>query len=202
MLEHVGNSNSSMRDKLRHFSMAFSNLNNMAKLRFRLHASNSTIQLPFTVTNIDNLFVGTNVFIGGNAWFDLGKNTKVYIGNSTGIGRYCQISGGWAEMQDHIRIGATVMMGDRVFMTTTDHDYTDISKSIREQQVVSKGSITIENDSWIGVGACIMPGVRIGRHVVIGANSVVTNSIPAYSVAVGNPAKVIKKYDFKVAKWV
>ena len=56
-----------------------------------------------------------------------------------------------------------------------------------------KGYVKIEDDSWIGTGVCILPNVKIGKHAVIGANAVVTNDIPPYSIAVEVPAKVIKK---------
>ncbi len=56
----------------------------------------------------------------------------------------------------------------------------------------SKGPIIIEDDVWLGEKVSVMPGVHIGRGAIIGANSVVTKDIPAYAVAVGSPAKVIK----------
>jgi len=59
--------------------------------------------------------------------------------------------------------------------------------------IVSKGDIIIEDDVWIGSNSVILSGVKIGRGSIIGAGSVVTKNIPAYSIAVGNPAKVIKK---------
>ena len=59
----------------------------------------------------------------------------------------------------------------------------------------------IGDDSWIGENVCII-GASIGRHCVIGANAVVTKEIPDYCVAVGNPARVIKRYDFEQKDWV
>ena len=69
------------------------------------------------------------------------------------------------------------------------------------QGVTQKRDVVIGNGSWIGEHVCII-GASIGRHCVIGANSVVTRDIPDYSVAVGSPAIVIKKYDFKLNKWI
>ncbi len=69
------------------------------------------------------------------------------------------------------------------------------------QGVTQKRDVVIGNGSWIGEHVCII-GASIGRHCVIGANSVVTRDIPDYSVAVGSPAIVIKKYDFNLNKWI
>ena len=69
------------------------------------------------------------------------------------------------------------------------------------QGVTQKRDVVIGNGSWIGEHVCII-GASIGRHCVIGANSVVTRDIPDYSVAVGSPAVIIKKYDFNLNKWI
>ena len=56
--------------------------------------------------------------------------------------------------------------------------------------------------SWLGHGSVVLPGARVGEHVAVGAGSVVTGDLPSYSVAVGNPARVIKRYDTERAEWV
>ena len=68
-------------------------------------------------------------------------------------------------------------------------------------QTLSSQPVIIEDGCWIGEKVCIMPGVTIGRKSIIGAGSIVTKSIPGYCIAVGNPAKVIKKYNFKSHNW-
>jgi acetyltransferase-like isoleucine patch superfamily enzyme len=62
--------------------------------------------------------------------------------------------------------------------------------------------IVVEDGVWIGGGAIITAGVHIGRNAVVGAGAVVTKDVPPYSVAIGNPAKVVKQYDFELKKWV
>ena len=62
--------------------------------------------------------------------------------------------------------------------------------------------VHIGENVWVGAGTVIVPGVTIGKNSVIGAGSVVTKDIPDYSVAVGNPAKVIKRYDINKQKWI
>lgn len=67
--------------------------------------------------------------------------------------------------------------------------------------LLNKNEIFIGDDSWIGTNVVIVGNVKIGKHVVIGANAVVTKDIEEYSVAVGNPAKIIKKYSFESNTW-
>ncbi len=88
------------------------------------------------------------------------------------------------------------MIGDH------SHQYEEVDLPIQFQGVTERGPVRIERDSWIGANVFILPSVTIGRHAVIGANSVVNQDIPAYSVAVGAPARVIKQYDFEAKQWV
>ena len=62
--------------------------------------------------------------------------------------------------------------------------------------------IKIENNVWIGAHSVVLPGVQIGNHSVIGAGSIITKDIPPYSVAVGNPARIVKRYDMDLKEWV
>lgn len=118
------------------------------------------------------------------------------IGEGTNIGSYNAIA-----VCNKIVIGNNVLFGPHIHINDHSHRYQDISKPIMYQPVFSKGPIIIEDESWIGFGSHILSGVTIGKHSVIGANSVVTKSIPPYSVAVGMPAKVIKQYNFETGKW-
>ena len=87
-------------------------------------------------------------------------------------------------------------MGARCYIT--DHTHGGITRQEldlppRYRPLLSKGPVIIGHHVHIGEGACIMPGVTVGDHSVIGAGAVVTRSIPPYSIAVGSPAKVIKQ---------
>jgi lipopolysaccharide O-acetyltransferase len=77
----------------------------------------------------------------------------------------------------------------------------DIIRPSKEQKL-EIGTVHIGADSWIAYGACVLPNVTIGRHCIIGALSVVNRDIPPYSVAVGSPARVVKRYDFDRKEWV
>lgn len=139
----------------------------------------------------DGVVIGKNTVMElydsyGNAHFD----ARLTIGDNTKIGPYSHLS-----CVNEIRIGNDVLTGRRVLITDNSHgssarEMLDMNPDLRE--VVSKGPVVIEDFVWIGEGACILPGVTIGKGSIIGANAVVTKDIPPYSVAGGNPARVIK----------
>ncbi|QEC66643.1 acyltransferase [Panacibacter ginsenosidivorans] len=98
-------------------------------------------------------------------------------------------------------IGNNVILAQNIVMSGLNHEYKDVTKPIHAQPVTT-AQITIEDDCWIGANAVVTAGVTIGKHSVIAAGSVVTKDIPPYSVAVGNPAKVIKTYDHEIGEWI
>lgn len=130
---------------------------------------------------------------------------KVYIGRNVEIGAVDILIGYDTSIQDrcvllgNINIGVGVIFGPNVYVTSGGHHFNIAPHlSIREQDKIGLKSlpyrpVIIEDDCWIGVNSVILPGVKIGKGSVIGANSVVTKDIPPYSVCVGAPAKVIKK---------
>jgi len=115
--------------------------------------------------------------------------------------------GVYANRNLNVSAGAPIVIGDRVtiatnvFISNYDHGYADPDVAINDQPLVVHGEIHIGEDSWLGANVCVLGSVRIGRHVVIGANSVVTSDIPSYSVAVGSPARVVRQYDFQDKTW-
>jgi len=85
-------------------------------------------------------------------------------------------------------------------VSAMNHGYEDISIPPSKQKDIIK-LITIEDEVWIGANCVITIGVTIGKHSIVGAGSVVTKDIPPYCIAVGNPARVIKKYNSETAAW-
>jgi acetyltransferase-like isoleucine patch superfamily enzyme len=127
---------------------------------------------------------GDNVAIFEGAYlFDL---ESLSIGHNVSIHEMCYISAAGG-----IAIGNDVGIGHGTTIMSTEHEYADRSLSIRES-----GSrpvqVTIGDDVWIGAGCRILAGVTLARHTVIGAGAVVVRDIPAHSVAVGVPARVIR----------
>ena len=118
------------------------------------------------------------------------------IDNNTVIGHFSHI----IALKD-IHIGSNVLMADKVFISDCTHEYEQIDTPIIQQPVRILSPVSIGDDSWIGENVCIL-GASVGRHCVIGANSVVTKDIPDYTVAAGNPAKILKRYDFLNQCWV
>ena len=115
-------------------------------------------------------------------------NPVVRIGDRCLIGRGSGIVGHLA-----IEIGNDVWTGHHVYITDQNHGYEKIDLPI-SMQTQPEEPVVIGGGSWIGAGSVILPGAHIGKHVAIGANSVVTGSLPDYCVAVGAPARIIKQY--------
>lgn len=97
---------------------------------------------------------------------------------------------------NRVQIGNNVRMGRKVFITDNAHGASDrilLDIAPNKRPLNSKGPVIIEDNVWIGEMVCIMPGVRIGKGSIIGANAVVTKDVPPYCVAAGNPAKIVKQ---------
>ena len=118
-----------------------------------------------------------------------GRGGTVRIGNGSEIGERCRIS-----IANSLEIGEKVLLSPNVYITDCDHEYRNISVPVIDQGIAQKGqTVSIGYGSYIGINAVIVGNVKIGKHCVIGANSVVTKDVPDYCVAVGSPARVIKR---------
>src|SRR5690606_32270085 len=95
-----------------------------------------------------------------------------------------------------VDIGNNVLIADKVYISDNLHSYEDVNIPIWKQPIKQLREVRIGNNSWIGENVCII-GANVGNHCVIGANSVVTKDIPDYCIAVGTPAKIIKRYCFE-----
>ncbi len=100
-----------------------------------------------------------------------------------------------------IQIGNNVIFAQNIVASALNHEYRDIHLPIKEQKTITK-PIIIEDDCWIAANAVITSGVTIGKHSVVAAGAVVTKSFPPYSIIAGNPAKLIKQYDFNLKEWI
>jgi acetyltransferase-like isoleucine patch superfamily enzyme len=117
----------------------------------------------------------------------------VVIGNRTRIGMGNTVIG-------PVQIGDKVNVAQNVTITGLNHNFQDVRIAIHDQGI-STGAVTIADDVWIGANSVILSGVSIGTHSVVAAGSVVTRPVPAWSICAGNPAKVIKQYDFDTQEW-
>ncbi len=129
--------------------------------------------------------IGQNSIIEPPFYCSYGRN--IYIGDYVFLNVGCTILD-----CNEVRIGRHVMLGPNVQIYTAAHD---LKAETRIQGWEAASPITIEDNVWIGGGAILLPGVRIGRNAVVGAGAVVTRSVPANTVAVGNPARVIREIE-------
>jgi acetyltransferase-like isoleucine patch superfamily enzyme len=111
---------------------------------------------------------------------------EVEIGGKTVLGQDCTISA-----YQRVRIGEQCVIADRAMFIDFDHGVVDVEVPIREQGIY-KRDVEVGSNCWIGYGACILRGVRVGDNAIVGTNSVVTRDVPANAVVGGVPAKVIR----------
>jgi len=110
----------------------------------------------------------------------------VEIGAKSVLGQECTISA-----YQHVRIGEQCVIADRAMFIDFDHGVVEVERPIRLQGIY-KRDVEVGNNVWIGYGACVLRGVRVGDNAVIGTNSVVTKDVPANAVVGGIPARVLR----------
>lgn len=141
----------------------------------------------------DYCVIDTNCVIGCRSRLVVqGKKIQpeLKIGSRCNLGQYSHITA-----VNKVIIGDNLLTGRFVLITDNSHggfSFDELQVSPSKRPVVSKGEVIIGNNVWLGDKVSVLPGVHIGDGCIIGANSVVTHDIPANSLAVGNPAKVIK----------
>lgn len=177
-------------------------LKNICYYRFRFKSLGwrSTIKSTLAIDHGENIELG-NIHLGYKAWLAANPLTdaqvcRLIIKDGCVIGNFNHI-----YATGKIVLEKDVLTADRVYISDNLHGYEDISTPIKQQPIKQHGQVKIGEGSWLGENVSVI-GSSIGKHCVIGANSVVTHDIPDYSVAVGIPAKVIKKYDFINKQWV
>lgn len=174
-----------------------------AQLR-RLRSAGSSIVLGrgVKIEHPECVSLGDRVHINDHCWLsvlienrEIGNPTitlrpELRIGDGCYIGRF-----GTLACINRITLGRDVMISDRVFIGDSAHGFARTDLPIRDQYLTSKGPVEIGDGTWIGIGVSIMANVKIGRNCVIGAGSVVTSDVPDFCIAVGAPAKVVRRID-------
>jgi acetyltransferase-like isoleucine patch superfamily enzyme len=165
--------------------------------KFKNCGNNFSIVAPFNIIGFNYIQIGNNfsAFMGlrleaFDQFLGLTHNPRVQIGNNVSISYDCHIG-----CSNEITIGNNVLIAGRVFITDHYHGSIEIESMVLppgKRPLFSKGAVNIEDNVWIGEGVVILPGITIGESSIIGANSVVSKSIPRFSVAAGTPAKIIK----------
>ena len=122
---------------------------------------------------------------------------KIEFGENVRIGMFSRIA-----CINRVSIGSNTITGPNVFISDYNHRYDNVDIPISIQgNTPPTWKVIIGDDCWIGTNSVICGDVTIGKHVVIGAGSFVNKDIPDFSVAVGAPAKIIKRYNFKTKEW-
>lgn len=165
------------------------------------------IRRPFYIRGKNHIHFGKNFTTGVNMRLDAFTQNKtgylIKFGNNVQVNDYVHI----AAVQS-ITIGNDVLIASKVFISDHQHgNYSDNQfpqshpDTAPQNRTLHAKPVIIEDNVWIGEFACIMPGVTVHKGAVIGALSVVTKDIPSFSIAVGNPARVIKEFNFQDNSW-
>ena len=192
-MEQIHNTYRRLRDKIFTFLYRFS---------FKELASKSTLSMPFCVEGAKYIAIKKDVFIKSNAWllalnqFDLtSEDTKLSIDEGTYIGRNIHI-----VSLKSIRIGKNVLIADNVYIADNYHRFNRVDLPFKDQGVGFKAKVEIGDGTWLGENVCVI-SCKIGKQCVVGANSLVINDVPDYSMVAGIPAKIIKVYNHTTKSW-
>ena len=169
--------------------------------------NNTIIRKPLIIENKKNIFIGNKVLIREGvrltsvcSWYINGKkeqsfSPKLIIDDNVSIEQGVHIN-----CANIVHIEKNCTISSYVFITDVDHCYENIDEKVLNQPLLISET-KIGEGSFLGTGVKVMAGVTIGKHCVVGANAVVTKSIPDYSIVVGVPAKIIKRYNLETKKW-
>jgi acetyltransferase-like isoleucine patch superfamily enzyme len=178
---------------------------------------NLTIDLPRDIVNPDRIFLGNDVCLGpgsllialtsypGSSMRDPNRNkqttqsfnSKIVIGD-----RVTSTAGLQIAAHSEIFIEDDTLLASNINITDGLHGYVNADEPYKYQSIFQIAPIVIKRGSWIGQNVVIMPGVTIGELSIVGANSVVTKSVPDKCIAIGSPARVIKRWEESTYRWV
>ncbi|MDQ0903913.1 DapH/DapD/GlmU-related protein [Paenibacillus sp. V4I7] len=163
----------------------------------------TVIYQPNLLSGLRNMSLGDRVIIFANSRIELIENymnnkykPNFVMGNDSQIHQNCHIT-----CAGNISIGNNVIITANVTITDIIHPYEDTNMPINFQEI-KVGEVNIGDQTYIYNNAVILPNVKIGKHCVIGANSLVNKNIPDYSVVVGNPARIIRQFDNTIKQWI
>ena len=173
------------------------------KLAFGSFGQNSEIELPcLNINNRHLIHIGEDTTILKGARIQLypdlaEKEPHIHIGNHCYIGYNVTILAG-----DDVTIEDGVLFASNVIVASENHGMNPEQDVYYMDQPLTGAPVRIGEGTWIGERVAVLAGVTIGKKCVIGTGSVVTKSVPDYSIAVGSPAKVVKTYDFEQKRWI
>jgi len=163
------------------------------------------IRFPFDIRGKKYIKYGKNFTTGTGCRIEAYKffsdSPKLIIGNNVQINDYVHLACGQSLI-----IEDDVLIASKVYISDINHgNYSGENQSFPEEKAKNRKifskTVKICENVWIGENAIILPGVEIGKNSIIGAGSVVTKNVPENCIVAGNPAKIIKKYNFGNKKW-
>jgi acetyltransferase-like isoleucine patch superfamily enzyme len=165
---------------------------------FASFGSGSVLQLPIRLAGEARIAIGADVFVGAGSWLQTlgegGMAVKLQIGDGTSIAGNCVLSAARS-----VRLGKRVLLARNVYISDHIHAYRDQGKAVMDQGLERVEAVHIEDGAWLGQNVVVCPGVRIGKGAVVGANAVVLDDIPDFSLAVGAPASVVRRFADELA---
>ncbi len=165
------------------------------KIFLKKVGANSRIYNPMTISNPSKILIGRNVIIRDYSRLEVIGDGQLNIGDNVSIEQSLSI-----VCAETLNIGANTTISFRVMITDVEHSYAEISKHILKQSN-KVFSTSIGDNCFIGAGVCILAGTILGKQCIVGTNSVVRGEFPDYSVIVGSPAKIVKRYDTTQKVW-
>ena len=149
------------------------------------------------VPNPAGVHIGDWVNIGPYAFLEAFSPTAtggITIGSGTYIGAFARLTALGGIDVGGIDIGEKVLISDRCYISDTGHAYEEVTQPIMDQGLRPGRRVVIERGAWIGIGVAILGNVTIGQNAVVGANCVVREDVPPFTVVAGDPLRIVRQY--------
>lgn len=163
---------------------------------FKAVGKNSYLGPTIATYGLKGVSIGNRVRIYPGARMETHNGGEIMIGDNCSIGQNFHI----ISNETRLDIGRNTTISSNVFITNTEHDYKKIGMHILEQPLLN-GKTQIGENCFIGFGASIQAGTVLGNHCIVGTNAVVRGTYPDYSVIVGVPARVVRRYNEETGEW-
>jgi acetyltransferase-like isoleucine patch superfamily enzyme len=163
----------------------------------------SLVLRPRRIRGARCMEIGSGVTVDRNGWIAAYESyhgtrymPRIRIGDGVTIGRYFCLTA-----INRVEIGANCLFSEYIYISDHFHGSDPFGGPLVQQALETKGPVLIGDGTFLGYRACVLPGVSLGKHCVVGANAVVTRSFPDFSMLVGTPARLIKRYVVGKKKW-
>lgn len=163
------------------------------------------IRLPFDMRNRKSIKLGKGFTTGFGCRLEaypIDNSITLQFGENVQMNDYVHITA-----MEKVVIGDNVLMASKIYISDCSHgsyggdDHDSNPNEVPAERKLYSKPVIIKDNVWLGEFVSVLPGVTIGKGTIVGANSVVSKSLPDYVIAVGSPAKPIKEYDFEAKKW-